>query len=50
MNCCLNENFEVFRKRNTILTEKRRLGLKNEVRMIFVSFDIHNDFKISSRT
>lgn len=36
--------------RNTTLTEKRRFGRKNEVMTIFASFDMHNDFSMSSRT
>lgn len=32
------------------LTENRRFGLKNEVRTIFVSFDMHRDVIMSSRT
>jgi len=32
------------------LTMNRKLGLKNDVRQTFVSFDMCNDFKMSSRT
>lgn len=32
------------------LTENRKLGRKKEVSTIFVSFDMHSDFKMSSRT
>lgn len=32
------------------LTENRRFGLKNEVSTIFVSFDMHNELRMSSRT